>query len=45
MRQHFPDEIIVEELLDEYRSLNDETESIGPVKLPDDKSILNFKEV
>ena len=28
------DEIIDEELLDEYRRLNDETESIGLVKLP-----------
>jgi RNA polymerase-binding transcription factor DksA len=34
MRQHLPDEIIDEKLLDEYRSLNDETESIGLVKLP-----------
>jgi len=44
MRQHLPDEIVDEELLDEYRSLNEETESIGRVKLPDDKSLLNFKE-
>jgi hypothetical protein len=28
MRQHLRDEIVDEELLDEYRSLNDETESI-----------------
>ena len=34
MRQHLPDEIIDEELLDEYRSLSDLTESNGPVKLP-----------
>ena len=38
MRQHLPDEIVDEKLLDEYRSLNDETESIGPLKLPGDKS-------
>jgi len=34
MRQHLPDEIIDEKLLDEYRSLNEATESIGPAKPP-----------
>ena len=34
MRQHLPDEIIDEELLDEYRSLSDLIESNGLVKLP-----------
>jgi len=42
MRQHLPDEIIGEELLDEYRSLNEKIESIGSVKVPDDKGLLNF---
>ena len=45
LRKHHRDEIIGDELLDEYRSLNEETESIGPVKLPDDKSLLNIGEV
>ena len=37
LRKHHRDEIISDELLDEYRSLNNETEPIGPVKLPDEK--------
>ena len=37
LRKHLPDEIVDEELLDEYRTLNEETEPIGPVKLPDEK--------
>ena len=45
LRKHHRDEIIGAELLAEYRSLNDESESIGPVKLPDDKSLLNIEEV
>jgi RNA polymerase-binding protein DksA len=42
LRKHHRDEIIDDELLDEYRGLNEETESIGPIKLPDDKSLLNI---
>ena len=34
IRQHLPDEIIHEELLDEYRSLDEETRPTGSVKLP-----------
>ena len=34
LRKHIRDEIIQEDLLDEYRSLNHEPESIGPFKLP-----------
>jgi DnaK suppressor protein len=30
LRQHVPDEIVDGELLEEYRSLNDETGSVGP---------------
>lgn len=39
------DEIIDDELLDEYRRLNDENSSIGRVKLLDDKSLLDIEEV
>jgi len=42
LRKHHRDEIIGDELLDEYRSLNDETESIGPDRLPDDKSLGDY---
>ena len=45
LRKHHRDEIIDDELLDEYRSLNDENSSIGRVKLPDDKSLLDIEEV
>jgi len=45
MRQHLSDEIVDEKLLDEYRSLNEETEPIGSVKLPDEKSPLNLKDI
>jgi hypothetical protein len=43
LRRHDRDEIIDDELLDEYRSINEETESIGPIKLPDDKSLLKLE--
>jgi DnaK suppressor protein len=42
LRQHHRDEIIGDELLDEYRNLNAESVSIGNVKLPDDKSLLDI---
>ena len=45
LRQHHRDEIIDDELLDEYRSLNDENSSIRRVKIPDDKSLLDIEEV
>ena len=45
LRQHHRDEIIDDELLDEYRSLNDERPSIGRLKLPDEKNLLNMEEV
>ncbi|MGD8261925.1 MAG: TraR/DksA family transcriptional regulator [Desulfobacterales bacterium] len=45
LRQHHRDEIIGDELLDEYRNLNVESVSIGNVKLPDDKSLLDMEEV
>jgi RNA polymerase-binding transcription factor DksA len=45
LRKHHLDEIIGDELLDEYRSLNDENSSIGRVKLPDDKSLFDIEEV
>jgi len=44
-RNHHRDEIIDDELLDEYRNLNDGSSSIGRLKLPDDKSLLNMEEV
>jgi RNA polymerase-binding protein DksA len=44
-RKHHRDEIIGDELLDEYRSLNDENTSLGRVKLPDDKSSLDIEKV
>jgi DnaK suppressor protein len=43
MRQHLPDEIVDEKLLDEYRSLKEETESIGSGKRHVEKSLSNFK--
>jgi DnaK suppressor protein len=43
--KHHRDEIIDDELLDEYRNLNDENSSIGRFNLPDDKSLLNIDEV
>ncbi len=42
LRKHHRDEIVCDELLDEYRNLVDENESIGPIKLPGDKSLLNI---
>ena len=45
LRKHHRDEIIDDELLDEYRSLNDENSSIGRLKLPDDENLLNIEEV
>ena len=42
-RKHHRDEIIGDELLDEYRNLNDENTSIGRVKLPDDKSLFDIE--
>ena len=44
LRQHHRDEIIGDELLEEYRNLNAESVSIGIVKLPDDKSLLDMEE-
>ena len=44
LRKHHRDEIIDDELLDEYRNLNDENSWIGRFKLPDDKSLLNIEE-
>ena len=45
LRKHHRDEIIDDELLDEYRSLNDENSSIERLKLPDDENLLNIEEV
>ena len=45
MRKHHRDEIIGDELLDEYRNQNDDDSSIGRLKLPDDKNLLNIDEV
>ena len=45
LRKHHRDEIIDDELLDEYRNLNDDNPSIGRFKLPDDKNLLNIEEV
>jgi len=45
LRKHHRDEIIGDELLDEYLSLNDEDSSIGRLKLPDDKSLFDIEEV
>ena len=44
-RKHHRDEIIDDDLLDEYRDLNDERPPIRPLKLPDEKSSLNIEEV
>ena len=43
LRKHPRDEIIDDELLDEYRNLNDENSSIGRLKLPDDNNLLNIE--
>ena len=43
LRKHHRDEIIDDELLDEYRNLNDENSSIGRLKLPDDKYLFNIE--
>jgi len=45
LRKHDRDEIIGDDLLDEYRSLNDENTSIRRVKLHDDKSLFDIEEV
>ncbi len=45
LRKHHRDEIIGDEMLDEYRNLNDENPSIGRLKLPDDENLLNIEEV
>ena len=45
LRKHHRDEIIDDELFDEYRYLNDENSSIGRLKLPDDENLLNIEEV
>ena len=45
LRKHHRDEIIDDELLDEYRNVNDESSSIGRFKIPDDKNLLNLEEV
>ena len=44
-RKHHRDEIIGDELLNEYRNLNDENTSIGRFKLPDDKSLFDIEEL
>jgi DnaK suppressor protein len=43
LRKHHRDEIIDDELLDEYRNLDDEKSSIGRFKLPDDENLLNIE--
>jgi ribosome-binding protein aMBF1 (putative translation factor) len=43
--KHHRDEIIDDDLLDEYRSLNDENSSIGRLKLPDGENLVNIEEV
>ena len=43
LRKHHRDEIIDDELLDEYRNLNDENSSIGRHKLPEDNNLLNIE--
>jgi RNA polymerase-binding transcription factor DksA len=45
LRKHQRDEVIGDELLDEYRTLNDENRSIRRVKLPDDKSLFDMENV
>ena len=43
LRKHHRDEIIDDELLDEYRNLNDVNSSIGSHKLPEDNNLLNIE--
>ena len=43
MRKHPRDEIIDDELLDEYRNLNEENSSIKRLKLPEDNNLLNIE--
>ena len=43
LRKHHRDEIIDDELLDEYRNLNDENSSIKRLKLPEDNNLLNIE--
>ena len=45
LRKRHRDEIIDDELLDEYRNLNDVNSSIGRLKIPDDKNLLNVEEI
>ena len=44
-RQHLRDEIVDDELLDEYRSLNDSNVSEARLKLPRDEGLIDLKEV
>jgi DnaK suppressor protein len=45
LRKHQRDEIIDDELLDEYRNLNDENSTVGRLKLPDEQNLWNIEEV
>jgi len=45
LRKHHRDEIIDDELLDEYRNLNDENSTVGRLKLPDKQNLWNIEEV
>jgi DnaK suppressor protein len=44
LRKHHRDEIISDDLLDEYRDLNHPDSPTGAVKLPSDKRVLNIEE-
>jgi RNA polymerase-binding transcription factor DksA len=44
-RQHLRDEIVDDELLDEYRSLKDEEVSGARLKLPRDENLIDLEEV
>ena len=44
-RQHLRDEIVGDELLDEYRSLKDDNVSIARLKLLQDEGLIDLKEV
>jgi DnaK suppressor protein len=43
LRKHHRDEIIADDLLDEYRNINEEADSIGPIKFPAEKLSGTFK--
>jgi DnaK suppressor protein len=45
LRKHHRDEIIDDDLLDEYRNLNDENSTVGRLKLPDEQNLWNIEEV